>query len=80
VRDNAALLDATSAPEVGAPYGIPAPIRPFAKEVETNPGKLKIAFFTKGSAEVTHPDCIAAVNDTAKLCRYRYFGMQMAFR
>ena len=68
VRDNAALLDATSAPEVGAPYGIPAPVRPFVKEVENNPGKLKIAFFTKGSAEVTHPDCIAAVNDTAKLC------------
>ena len=68
VRDNAALLDATSAPEVGAPYGIPAPVRPFVKEVETNPGKLKIAFFTKGAAEVTHPDCIAAVTDIAKLC------------
>ena len=48
VRDSAALLDATSAPEVGAPYGIPAPLRPFVKEVETNPGKLKIAFFHKG--------------------------------
>ena len=68
VRDNAALLDATSAPEVGAPYGIPAPVRPFVKEVETNPGKLNIAFFTKGSAEVTHSDCIVAVTDTAKLC------------
>ena len=68
VRDNAALLDATSAPEVGAPYGIPAPIRPFVKEVETNPGKLQIAFFTKGAAEVTHPDCITAVRDTARLC------------
>jgi len=66
VRDNAALLDATSAPEVGAPYGIPAPVRPFVKEVENNPGKLKIAFLTKGAAEVTHPDCIAAVNDTAR--------------
>ncbi len=44
VRDNAAMLDATSAPEVGAPYGIPAPARPFLKEVGTDPGKLKIAF------------------------------------
>jgi Asp-tRNA(Asn)/Glu-tRNA(Gln) amidotransferase A subunit family amidase len=43
-------------------------INPKLKEVETNPGKLKIAFFTKGSAEVTHPDCIAAVTDTATLC------------
>lgn len=68
VRDNAALLDATSAPEVGAPYGIPAPVRPFVKEVETNPGKLKIAFFTEGGAGDTHPDCITAVADTAKLC------------
>jgi len=68
VRDNAALLDATSAPEVGAPYGIPAPVRPFVKEVGANPGKLKIAFFTNGAAEVTHPDCIAAVKDAAKLC------------
>ncbi|MHC4536839.1 MAG: amidase [Planctomycetota bacterium] len=68
VRDNAALLDATSAPEIGAPYGIPAPARQFLKEVEANPGKLKIAFFTKGSAEVTHPDCVAAVKDAAELC------------
>ena len=68
VRDNAALLDATSAPEVGAPYGIPAPARPFLKEVETNPGKLKIAFFTEGGAGDIHPDCITAVADAAKLC------------
>jgi Asp-tRNA(Asn)/Glu-tRNA(Gln) amidotransferase A subunit family amidase len=68
VRDNAALLDATSAPEVGAPYGIPAPVRPFAKEVGANPGKLKIAYFLKGATDVTHPDCIAAVEDAAKLC------------
>ncbi len=68
VRDNAALLDATSAPEVGAPYGIPAPVRPFVKEVGANPGKLKIAFFTKGAAEKIHPDCITAVKDAAKLC------------
>lgn len=68
VRDNAALLDATSAPEVGAPYGIPAPIRPFAKEVGANPGKLKIAFFTKGATAEVHPDCDAAVKDVAMLC------------
>jgi len=68
VRDNAAILDATSAPEIGAPYGIPAPVRPFLKEVEASPGKLKIAFFTKGAAAKTHPDCVAAAKDVAKLC------------
>jgi Asp-tRNA(Asn)/Glu-tRNA(Gln) amidotransferase A subunit family amidase len=69
VRDNAALLDATSAPEVGAPYGIPAPGRPFLKEVGANPGKLRIAYFLKGAADFTHPDCIAAVEDAANLCQ-----------
>jgi amidase len=68
VRDNAALLDATSAPDAGAPYGIPSPARPFLKEVGAKPGKLRIAFFTKGAAATTHPDCIAAVKDAARLC------------
>ena len=68
MRDNAALLDTTSSPEIGAPYGIPAPAKPFLEEVTTNPGKLRIAFFTKGAASDTHPDCVAAVKDAAKLC------------
>ena len=46
-------LEATSAPEVGASYGIPAPVRPFLEEVGANPGNLKIAFFTKIADEAT---------------------------
>jgi len=68
VRDSAALLDATSAPDAGAPYGIPAPARPFLEEVGAKPGKLRIAFFTKGAADVTHPDCVAAAEAAARLC------------
>ncbi len=68
VRDNAAMLDATSAPEIGAPYVITGPARPFGKEVGADPKKLQIAFFTKGAAAETHPDCVAAVKDVASLC------------
>ena len=68
VRDDAALLDAPSAPEIGAPYGIPAPVGPFLKEVGAAPGRLRIAFFTKGASNQTHPECIAAVKDAAELC------------
>lgn len=68
VRDSAAMLDATSGPDAGAPYVIPGPERPFLEEVGRDPGKLRIAF-TKRSplkAEV-HPECIRAVEDAAKL-------------
>ncbi len=68
VRDSAALLDATSAPEVGAPYGIPAPARPFLSEVGADPGKLRIAYFTKCGDHDVHPECVRAVEDAAKLC------------
>jgi amidase len=69
VRDSAALLDATSGPDVGDPYWAPPPPRPFLKEVGANPRKLRIAFTTAAAAELkVHPDCISAVRDAAKLC------------
>jgi len=40
VRDSAALLDATAGPDVGDPYwGAPPPARPFADEVNAEPGR-----------------------------------------
>ena len=69
VRDNAALMDATAGPEIGAPYGIVEPKRPFLEEVKREPDRLKIAWTTKGGSNNVHPDCVAAVRDAADLCR-----------
>ena len=69
VRDSAALLDATSGPDLGDPYWAPPPERPFLQEVGADPGKLRIAFTTEASTGVpVHPDCVAAVKDAAALC------------
>ncbi len=69
VRDSAAILDATSGPDIGDPYWAPPPARPFLQEVGANPGKLRIAFTASGVAGIDiHPDCIEAAKDAAKLC------------
>ncbi len=73
VRDSAALLDATSGPDIGDPYHAPAMIRPFLDEVKRDAGSLKIGFLTSapegwGKEPQVHPDCINAVNDAARLC------------
>jgi amidase len=47
VRDSAALLDATSGPDLGDPYWAPPPARPFLEEVGVDPGRLRIAFTTE---------------------------------
>ncbi|MDH3269723.1 MAG: amidase [Gemmatimonadota bacterium] len=68
VRDSAAMLDATHGPDTGAPFEIPAPVRPFAEEVEADPGRLRIAWTTIPSVPTeVHPDCIAAVHDAVAL-------------
>ncbi len=69
VRDSAALLDATSGPDVGAPYWPEPPERPFAAEVGGRCGRLRIAVTKgRGTDDTTHPDCVAAVEDAAALC------------
>ncbi len=69
VRDSAAILDATSGPDLGDPYWAPPAARSFLGEVGADPGRLRIAFMTAtpSGAEV-HPDCVAAVRDAAALC------------
>jgi amidase len=68
VRDSAALLDATTGSDVGAPYDIPRPIRPFLSEVGAAPGSLRIAFTTAPFLAMSiHDDCIEGLNSTVKL-------------
>jgi len=69
VRDSAALLDATAGPANGDPYFAPPIDRPFLAEVGRDPGRLRIAFSRTALTEVpVHRDCVAAVDDAARLC------------
>ena len=68
VRDSAAALDCTHGPELGDPYCAPAVARPFLEETRTPTGRLRIAFTTSNlSGQRLHPECVAAVERTAKL-------------
>ena len=62
VRDSAAMLDAISGFEYGAPYGIFNKERPFVEEVNMEPGNLKIAFHMRPAyGRKVHPECKKAV-------------------
>lgn len=50
VRDSAAMLDATSAPQPASPYAHPRQERPFLDEVGKSPGKLRIAWSSETPA------------------------------
>jgi amidase len=70
VRDSAAMLDATAGPDIGAPYYAVSPARPFLEEVDTDPGKLRIAFTSEPFLSATvHKDCVKGLEATAGLCR-----------
>ena len=69
VRDSAALLDATSGPDIGDPYWAPPPARAFLQEVGADPGRLRIAFNTEAfTGGAVHADCVSAVREAAALC------------
>lgn len=69
VRDCAALLDATAGPRPGDPFVAPQPARPYLEETRRDPGRLRIAYSVTSPLGVPlHPDCIAAVEDAARLC------------
>src|SRR5262249_62025644 len=69
VRDSAVLLDATAGPALGDPYWAPPPVRPFATEVGVDPGRLRIGYTSRTpDGDLGHADCVAAVEDAARLC------------
>ena len=71
VRDSAALLDATSGPDVGDPYWAPPPAGPFLSEVGREPGRLRIAFTTTSwNGQPVDPECAEAAKAAAKLCEH----------
>src|SRR5205823_11765037 len=68
VQDAAGVLDVMAGYETGDPYWAPPPERPFAREVGTHPGRLRIALTTLAPTEgEVHPDCAGAAEDTATL-------------
>jgi amidase len=68
VRDSAAMLDAVHGPDVGTPYMVPAPERPYLHEMEREPASLRIAFTTASPIGTpVHQECVKAVEEAAKL-------------
>jgi amidase len=69
VRDVAAVLDAIAGNMPGDPYAAPPQRRPFAKEVSAKVGRMRVGVMKRtplGGGEL-HPDCVAAVEDAARL-------------
>ena len=68
VRDSAAMLDVLCGADVGAPYIITPPEKPYIDEINNEPGSLKIAFSTESPIGMgTHEYCREAVYETARL-------------
>jgi amidase/6-aminohexanoate-cyclic-dimer hydrolase len=70
VRDSAAILDATHGPEHGSRFVAPPPKGKFLDAVRREPGRLRVAFHWQTRDDIVpDPECIAAVQSTAKLCQ-----------
>jgi amidase len=69
VRDSAAVLDLLQGYMPGDFYSAPAPGRPYAQEVDTEPKKLRIGIRTNALGDLvpTDPECVAAAQDVGAL-------------
>ena len=69
VRDSAAMLDWTGYPEDDAPYAPVSKSQPYADEIQTSPGRLRIAYCAQTIQDTPlHPDVQATFEKTVKLC------------
>src|SRR5215831_17646307 len=69
VRDTAALLDVTSGPGAGDPYGVAPPARPFLEEVGADPGLLCIAYTTAApNGAPVEAESVRTLMETVNLC------------
>lgn len=68
VRDTAVALDCCAGPMPGDPYAAPEPRRPYAVEVGAPVERLRIGIVrhVPNGTSTLHPDCVAAVDATAK--------------
>lgn len=67
VRDTAAMLDATCAPQPASPYASPRQDGPYLDEISKSPGKLRIAFSSETPAgNPVDPEVRAALERTAE--------------
>jgi Asp-tRNA(Asn)/Glu-tRNA(Gln) amidotransferase A subunit family amidase len=69
VRDSALMLDCTAGPEPGDHYAAPMQKGSFLEAIARSPRKLRIALMLKDHRGAKlHPECLAAVENAAKLC------------
>lgn len=69
VRDTAGILDAVAGSMPGDPYFAPPPAEPFARQVEREPGVLRVGLMPKvpAGAPACHEECSGAVEETGRL-------------
>jgi amidase len=64
------VLDVIAGPDVGTPYWAPPQQRPYAQEVTTEPGNLRIAFTSHPFlGHSVHADCLKGLETTVELLK-----------
>jgi len=71
VRDTAALLDALCGSASGDPIALPKPDTPFLRQLDRDPGQLRIGFTTRSPLDTpVHSECVQAVEDAVRLLEH----------